>query len=99
MRIWPGGQRTRSRSAGFSFLIKERKQFLGKEANMKIKKGLGKIFFFILLAGFFVAPCGTAFSQPPYKIGFANSHSGFMAFMGTAYRDGFLLGVDEINGA
>jgi branched-chain amino acid transport system substrate-binding protein len=70
-----------------------------KEAHMKNKKGLGKVLFFLLLAGFLVTPCGTAFSQPSYKVGYLNSHSGFMAFMGTAVRDGFLLGVDEINAA
>jgi branched-chain amino acid transport system substrate-binding protein len=32
-------------------------------------------------------------------MGYLNSHSGFMAFTGTAWRNGFLFGVDEINGA
>jgi branched-chain amino acid transport system substrate-binding protein len=65
---------------------------------MKKEKGFGKVLFFLSLVGFLVAPCGTAFSQPHYKVGYLNSHSGFMAFMGTAHRNGFLLGVDEING-
>ena len=71
-----------------------------KEANMKDEKGLGKkIWFFPLFVGLLLALCGTAFSQPSYKVGYLNSHSGFMAFMGTEWRDGLLLGVDEINGA
>ena len=41
----------------------------------------------------------TALSQSSYKVGYTNSHSGFMAFMGTAWRDGFLLEVEEINAA
>lgn len=65
---------------------------------MKNKKGLGKVWF-LLFVGLLVAPYGTALSQTPYKIGYTNSHSGFMAYMGTAWRDGFLLGLDEINGA
>jgi len=66
---------------------------------MKNRKGLGKGWFSLLLVGLLLAPWGTAFSQPSYKVGYLNSHSGFMAFMGTAWRNGLLLGVDEINGA
>ena len=46
----------------------------------------------------FVAFHGTAFSQSSYKVGYVNSHSGFLAFMGNAWKEGFLLGLDHING-
>jgi branched-chain amino acid transport system substrate-binding protein len=66
---------------------------------MKDRKGLSEVLFFLLLAGLLLTPCGTAFSQSPYKIGYTNCHSGWLGFMGSAWRDGFLLGVGEINAA
>jgi branched-chain amino acid transport system substrate-binding protein len=53
--------------------------------------------FFVI--GLLIAFQGTALSQLPYKIGYANSHSGFLGFMGSTWRDGFMLGVDDINAA
>ena len=66
---------------------------------MKNKKGLSTVLFLFLSVGFLVAFHGTALSQSPYKIGYTNSHSGFLAFMGNAWKEGFLLGVDHINTA
>jgi branched-chain amino acid transport system substrate-binding protein len=64
---------------------------------MKSNRGFSMVLFFFLSAGLLVGFQGTAFSQSSYKIGYANSHSGFMAFMGTSWRDGFLLAADTIN--
>lgn len=70
-----------------------------KETDMKNKKVLAKIAFFVSLTLLMVAFHGLALSKTPYKIGYVNAHSGFLAFMGTAWRDGFLMGIDEINQA
>ena len=51
------------------------------------------------LVVFLAIPVGSAISGAPFKIGYSNSFSGFLAFMGSAGRDGFLLRVDEINAA
>ncbi len=66
---------------------------------MKMKKCLFLVLSSFLVVGVFLFLQGTVFSQTSYKVGYINSHSGFMSFMGTAWRDGFLLGIDEINSA
>ena len=66
---------------------------------MKDKKGLSTVLFLFFSVGFLVAFHGTALSQSSYKIGYTNSHSGFLAFMGNAWKEGFFLGVDQTNAA
>ncbi len=64
---------------------------------MITKTGFIKRTILFALVIFLAIPVGTAFSKAPYKIGYVNSHSGFLAHMGSAHRDGFLLCVEEIN--
>jgi branched-chain amino acid transport system substrate-binding protein len=44
-----------------------------------------------------LAPTRLGAAGEPWRIGYLHSFSGYLANMGTASRDGFLLGVDEIN--
>ena len=65
---------------------------------MNRKEFFNKVLLFSLVV-FLAIPAGSAISGAPFKIGYTNAFSGFLAFMGTAGRDGFLLRVDEINAA
>ncbi len=63
------------------------------------KEFFRKVLLFTLVV-FLAIPAGSAISGgAPFKIGYTNAFSGFLAFMGTAGRDGFLLRMDEINAA
>jgi branched-chain amino acid transport system substrate-binding protein len=66
---------------------------------MTKKKGFAHALVIFSLFLFIIFPATVSAADGAYKIGYINSHSGFLAHMGSANRDGFLLAVEELNAA